>query len=738
MLETKVYIYMSKLIIVESPAKCKKIEGFLGVGYKCIATFGHITKLNSLSDIDARYYPTFSTIDAKKSNIKKLKYAIANATDIYIATDDDREGEAIGWHVCQLFKLPNTTKRIVFREITKSAVLYAVENPTILNTGVVNAAVGRQILDMLVGFIISPYLWKHVSYKNHLSAGRCQTPALRLIYDNEREIEQNPGVVVYRVDGYFTNRSVPFSLNRSVKQKMIDSFLEESVSHSHQLKKLKERNSVRPAPKPFTTSRIQQASNTKLGISPKDTMKICQTLYEEGYITYMRTDSQTYSTDFIREAHQYIEDKWGANYAKALVISKQPNAQEAHEAIRPTDINTRITPLVGREKRIYDMIWLNACGSLMADAIFQVLEVVISAPGGYNYRHMEEREIFLGWKILEYKESEGNLYNYFKQLKEGKVEYHKIRAKFVIEERRLHLTEAGLVKELERRGIGRPSTYSAIVDKIQKRKYVCKEVIKGMKVKMFDYEVVGEEIIEEEIERELGEEKGKLVIKPMGKMVMEFLLEYYEVLFCYDYTKQLEDELDKISNGELSYNDLCKGVHDNIEKLSQKLKNKKIEYRVDADHVFMIGKYGPTVKYEKDGKVVFKKVKKDIDYEKIKEGKYKVEEVIDDGKEKHIGFHEEKPVYIKSGPYGRYVQWNGKNKTIEEKAVLTLSEAVKLFTPIVALNKTMSIREGKYGKYIYYKTSKMKKPKFYNLDVSLDKETDKKKILDWIYLNHNI
>ena len=729
---------MSKLIIVESPAKCKKIEGFLGVGYKCIATFGHITKLNSLDDIDASYHPTFSMIDAKKSNIKKLKYAIANAKDIYIATDDDREGEAIGWHVCQLFKLPNTTKRIVFREITKSAVIHAVQNPTMLNTGVVNAALGRQILDMLVGFIISPYLWKHVSYKNHLSAGRCQTPALRLIYDNEREMEEHPGKVVYHVDGYFTNRNVPFTLNKSIQQVDIDPFLEASVTHSHQLKKLAERNSIRPGPKPFTTSRIQQASNTKLGISPKDTMKICQTLYEEGYITYMRTDSQTYSTEFISEAHQYITDKWGANYTKPLTISKQDNAQEAHEAIRPTDINKRLIPLVGREKRVYNMIWLNACGSLMSDAIFQVLEVTISAPSRYVYKHMEEREIFLGWKVLEYKEPEGGLYPYFKQLKEGEIEYRKLTARFVIEERRLHLTEAGLVKELERRGIGRPSTYSAIVDKIQERKYVCKETIKGKKVKMIDYEVVGEEIIEEEIERELGGEKGKLVIKPMGKMVMEFLLEYYEVLFCYDYTKQLEDELDKIANGELSYQALCKEAHDKIEKLSQKLKNKKIEYRVDADHVFMIGKYGPTVKYEKDGKVVFKKVKKDIDYEKIKEGKYNVEEVIDDGKEKHIGFHEDKPVYIKSGPYGHYVQWNGQNKNLGENTTLTLEEAVKLFTPIVTLNKTTSIREGKYGKYIYYKTTKMKKPKFYKLDPTLDKETDKKKLLDWIYLKHNI
>ena len=727
---------MSKLIIVESPSKCKKIEGFLGAGYKCVATSGHITKLNSLDDIDAQYHPTFSAIEAKKSSIKKLKYAIANAKEIYIATDDDREGEAIGWHVSQLFKLPSTTKRIVFREITKSAIVHAVQNPTILNQRVVNASIGRQILDLLVGFIISPYLWKHVSYKKHLSAGRCQTPALRLIYDNEREIEKNPGKVVYRVEGYFTNKNVPFTLNKTIPQADIDPFLEASVTHSHLLKKAKERKSIKTAPKPFTTSLIQQTANTKLGISPKETMRICQTLYEEGYITYMRTDSQIYSDEFIQLTHQYVTDKWGANYTKALGTNKQANAQEAHEAIRPTDINTRDIPLVGREKRVYNMIWVNACGSLMSDAIFQVLEVTISAPSRYVYKHTEEREIFLGWKVLEYKEPTGNRYPYFKQLKEGEVDYRKLTARFVIEERRLHLTEAGLVKELERRGIGRPSTYSAIVDKIQERKYVCKETIKGKKVKMIDYEVVGEEIIEEEIERELGGEKGKLVIKPVGKMVMEFLLEYYEVLFCYDYTKKLEDELDKIANGDLLYPKLCKEAHHKIKELSKKLSNKKIEYEIDEDHVFMIGKYGPTVKYEKDGKVVFKKVKKDIDYDMIKDGKYSVEEVVDSAKEKHIGFHEEKPMYIKSGPYGHYVQWNGQNKNMGENTTLTLEEAVKLFTPIITLNKTTSIREGKYGKYIYYKTTKMKKPKFYKLDASL--QLDNKKLLDWIYLTYNI
>jgi DNA topoisomerase-1 len=200
---------------------------------------------------------------------------------------------------------------------------------------------------------------------------------------------------------------------------------------------------------------------------------------------------------------------------------------------------------------------------------------------------------------------------------------------------------------------------------------------------------------------------------------MEFLLEYYEVLFCYDYTKKLEDELDKIANGDLLYPKLCKEAHHKIKELSKKLSNKKIEYEIDEDHVFMIGKYGPTVKYEKDGKVVFKKVKKDIDYDMIKEGKYSVEEVVDSAKEKHIGFHEEKPMYIKSGPYGHYVQWNGQNKNMGENTTLTIEEAVKLFTPIISLNKTTSIREGKYGKYIYYKTTKMKKPKFYKLDASL-------------------
>ena len=357
-----------KLVIVESPAKCKKIEEYLGNGYKCIASYGHIQNLATefglkCIDVENNFKPTFSVLKEKERHISKMRSEIAKADEVILATDDDREGEGIAWHICQLFDLPiNTTKRMIFHEITKTALQNAVANCGTLNIDLVNAQQARQVLDLLVGYIISPILWQKISRnsKTGLSAGRCQSPALRLVYDNQKDIESTPGKKAYNTTAYFTNKNILFTLNFNHNDETtMENFLEESVNHDHVITCQKPKVTTKNPPSPFTTSALQQSASSNYNISPKDTMKICQKLYEAGLITYMRTDSKCYSKEFIEKAKDYITNAYGDEYINKDVDKlserneskpkKKPKkkdkekdkveAQEAHEAIRPTDIN---------------------------------------------------------------------------------------------------------------------------------------------------------------------------------------------------------------------------------------------------------------------------------------------------------------------------------------------------------------------------------------------------------------
>ena len=294
------------LIIVESPAKCKKIEGYLGQQYKCMASFGHLRSLTNLKSIDIpnHFAPTFSIMESKRQQITKLRNAIKKADDVILAADDDREGEAIAWHICQMFSLSvHTTKRIIFHEITKPALQKAVSQPTVLNLDLVYAQQARQILDLVVGFKVCPILWQKISQKTKsgLSAGRCQTPALRIVYDNQKSIDESPGRKVYQITGYFTSKNLAFVLNHNYdSERIVETFLENTVDHEHVYTCGPTRSTIKRPPEPFTTSTLQQMASNALRLSPKDTMRLCQTLYEGGYITYMRTDSTTYSKDFIK------------------------------------------------------------------------------------------------------------------------------------------------------------------------------------------------------------------------------------------------------------------------------------------------------------------------------------------------------------------------------------------------------------------------------------------------------
>ena len=770
---------MTILIIVESPAKCKKIEDYLGYNYKCIASYGHLRTLENLKNIDYtnNFKPEFTVIENKKQQISKLSKAIQSSSEVYIATDDDREGEAIGWHICQLFNLPiDTTKRIIFHEVTKSALENAVNNPTTINMDLVYAQQSRQILDLIVGFTLSPLLWKHISRnsKQGLSAGRCQSPALKLIYDNQKEINDNPGKITYTINGYFTSSNLMFTLNSEFDDKeKVESFLEESINHDHIIKKDSVKKLSKKPSEPFITSTLQQSCNNEYHISPKETMKICQKLYEEGCITYMRTDSKVYSKEFIKKTKDFINKEYGDKYVSSNIDTlseKQKEkkketkkkkkeddnkAQEAHEAIRPTDVNVKsltsekFTP---REKKVYLLIWKNTVKSCMSDAVVNSLMTKISAPIDLHYKYSCEEIIFLGWKIVDTNEMSNPNFNLLKSIKnESIIDYNKITAKNTLKSLKSHINEAKLVKLLEEKGIGRPSTFSSLVDKIQERGYVKKDNVKGKKMKCIDFELIENEIEEIQTEKEFGNEQNKLIIQPIGNMVIEFLMTNFDDIVGYDYTKNMEDTLDTIAKGQYIWYKLCESCYKALYAKANELQSEsKKEIRIDEKHVYMIAKYGPVIKCTEGDNISFKKVKKDIDYQKLTNGEYTLDELIDESNDngKYLGIYKDEKIFLKRGKFGLYVTWGDNKKSLtymkKEEHNITYEDVIQFIekpTNIIRnLNENMSIRNGKYGNYIYYKTESMKKPKFLSLQGFKDKveEAVEEDLLTWIENKHEI
>ena len=753
---------MTILVLVESPAKCNKIEGFLGQGYRCMATYGHIQELPDLKHVDIKsgsFKPTFKPISSKYTHLVKLKKAIGESSEIYLATDDDREGEGIAWHICMYFGLSiSSTKRIIFHEITKTAIQKAVQNPGLINMNIVNAQQGRQILDLIVGFKLSPILWQQITRKSStgLSAGRCQTPALRLIYDNQQEIDKSPGTKVYNTTGYFTSKNIPYALEKHHNnEEEMENFLTETVNFKHQFTRAKPRQVEKKPPTPFTTSSIQQAANNEMHVSPKDTMRILQTLYEKGYITYMRTDSATYSEEFIKTVIPFVNSKWGEKYISKDVMKlterkeektkaknkkkkekeKEDTAQEAHEAIRPTDVNVvkldeSDTGLSSKDKRMYDLVWRNTMESCMSPAEYTSLTTKLSAPDDAFYKYISESCVFAGWKIVKGVPKEDGYYNYLLQLKENSIiKYNSVTSKITIKDLKSHFTEAKLVQLLEQKGIGRPSTFSSLVEKIQDRQYVKKENITGKKIKCIDYELIEDELEEIENEREFGNEKNKLVIQQLGVLVLEFLLNNFNTLFEYEYTKQMEDKLDLIAKGESEWKELCKECNDDIDNSITPLKKEEREIvRLDEHHTWMIAKHGPVIKVDKNGETSFRSVKKDLDIKKLKAGEYKLEDILENKPQAGtcLGTYQDLDLMLKRGKFGLYLSWGENTKSLqsiaEKESDVTYDSALKILEApsgdsniIRKLNKVLSLRNGKYGQYIFYKTEKMKKPQFLKL-----------------------
>jgi DNA topoisomerase-1 len=796
------------LVIVESPAKCKKIEEYLGTGYKCLASFGHLRELNSLKDIDIEnnFNPNYSLSndERKAKNVKSLRVAIHKAYEVLLATDDDREGEAIAWHICKVFDLPvETTKRIIFHEITEPALNAAVQCPRTVNMSLVHSQQARQVLDLIVGFQITPTLWSAISKNNKtgLSAGRCQTPALRLIYDNYLEIKENPGTKVYNTTGYFTNHCLPFELNKQFdSEEEILKFLNASAEFEHIYNRSQPKKSIKQAPQPLTTSRVQQLASNEMKFSPKETMKTCQSLYEAGYITYMRTDSSKYCDEFLDSAKNFIiktynderyvsstisllsnsknresveepKTKKSTKSVKAAKSEKQPLIQEAHEAIRPTNIELLeiSDKATAKEKKLYKLIWQRALESVMAPAeVFQII-ANISSPNinaipdkeqkCNSYSFSSELMDFAGWKIVNPKnakdsEKEAKEYNYLQSIKEGIImPYKKVTSCLTLKDLKNHYGEAKLVQLLEEKGIGRPSTFSMLVDKIQEREYVKKEDVNGKEIECIDFSLEERNITRTSSKKTFGNEKGKLVIQPLGILVIEFLLKNFAQIFDYEYTKKMEDELDIISKGGKIWHQLCEQCYKEIDQSiqSHSTEFKKKEIIIDDEHSYIIGKNGPVikcVKKDKDStKVTFKPVKKDIDIKKLEKGEYKLDEIIDKSNLFIIlGDYEEHPLSIRKGKYGLYATWGTKTKNLscfgnrpmenisfeDVKEILdkeftgvhqydtnsdsnndASQETQNRNTNIIRqISNNISIRRGKFGDYIFYKTQKMTKPMF--------------------------
>lgn len=807
---------MNYLLIVESPSKCQKIESYLNSGqdkYKCIASKGHIRNVeNGLKSIHLspdELTIDFSIIKEKKKHVDEMKKIISKYShdNIFIATDADREGEAIGWHICIVFDLPiSTTKRIVFQEITKTAICNAVRSPQKINMNMVYSQQARQVLDLLIGYKISPFLWKYV-YNDKtaaLSAGRCQTPALFLC--NVPVNTKSEFGVQYKTTASFTSYNLLYFLESDAcqlkEESVIMDFLETSKTFQHKWIGLEEKKDAIcfHSPSPFNTSSLLQCAASSYGLSPKQTMQLCGELYQEGFITYMRTENTKYSVDFVEKAASFFEKKRIAGSMRKKEEIINTDSINPHEAIRPTNIETECYPGDGhndpKKELLYRLIWKNTVRSCLRDALFQRYSSYISSAIGGRYIYNLDIPKTIGWKIVDFiyphdrlldncrdiedEPEESNIektnsketFEQFVSRKNGILFFLKsnqssipeiklnsvIVSPVVVETSQIkkpkRYGEASLIKELEAKGIGRPSTFSGIVETIQGRGYVKKKNIEGTNVTCNEFFLSGRasskkneyEISKKQIVKKTGYEKGKLVIEPVGILVADFLMKNFNEIFSYDYTKQMEDKLDVLHEDPRKYFiDVCLECQTHIAELSKKMnKLGKKTYKIDDKWDLTFNKNGPVLKranIEDDSSIYkFKTVKKEIliDFARLEKGEYALSDLAEIEGDGILGKFGDHDVFLKSGPYGMYIECDGVKKSWkdgddflkllspEKKNVEQTEKQVELGKGIVRIIDTdISIRKGKYGNYIYFKDDTMNTPRFIQIPSKL-----KKKIMD--------
>ena len=769
---------MSNLVIVESPAKCSKIQGFLGLGWRVIASLGHIRHLKEDLDsvgIERDFEGNWEMMKEKAKAINQIKDAAKQATTIYLASDDDREGELIAYSVCLLLKLdPATTKRAVFHEITKTAVQAAVDNPRTLDMNKVKAAEARAMLDMMVGFTISPLLWKHVA--PGLSAGRCQTPALSLVCDRAEIIESFKPSSSWKIHGEWHTKGSAMSWPAALSDELEDEESAEAYLENHhnepggQILSADTRPWSESPPLPLITSTLQQQASSLFRMNPKDAMRVAQRLYEAGHITYMRTDHPVLSDEAIAKAQDVIQQLYGDAFvdrgatAKKKKKASDPNAQEAHEAIRPTHFELAELPTDedwnAIDRKIYTLIRNRALQSVMTPAKGEehILQFTADGdPAEFLWTASWKRTTFQGWKRIGFgeanldeqeerheKELEAETWKKAISIAVGnKLKWSSLTA-FPMDSRPApRYNEATLVRELEKRGIGRPSTFAMLVNTIQEKEYVKKEDKPAKEVQILHLSLSKVGMWppkEEQTTKKIGAEKDKLVPTPLGGRILEFCLREFSNLFDYTFTSQMEGRLDSIAEGKEPWKQLCRDTWASYKEKYASLKKSGSKAASSRQREFgnglkaVLAKSGPLVLLEDESgdktKTRFLGWKEGVAFEAMTEEIAKQLLEQDNAKRAaesaSLGTWNGNEIQLKNGPYGKYAQC-GSTKVPYAEGDTVESLQAKLEAKESAVLHTLGefeFRKGPYGVFMFKKaTVKGKKPQFVGLPEGVDPKT---------------
>ncbi len=735
------------LVIVESPAKAKTIEKFLGKGYTVVSSFGHIRDLvrNNLGvEVDKGFAPVYEVPEEKKKVVAELRKLASQAGTVWIASDEDREGEAIAWHLISVLGLdPAATRRIVFHEITKDAITRAVESPRQVDMNLVNAQQARRILDRLVGFELSPVLWKKV--QPSLSAGRVQSVAVRLLVDREREIIAFTADSAYRITGLFTgtnSEGTPVTLRAECPKKFSTeaearAFLEKCSTAAFSVENISVRSGTRSPAPPFITSTLQQEAYRKLGFSVSQTMSVAQKLYEAGRITYMRTDSTNLSMLALNTAREVITREYGSSYSRTRQFrSHSPGAQEAHEAIRPTYFDKKEVPGTANEKRLYELIWRRAIASQMADAQVEKTTITIAVSDSpVSFTATGEVVLFDGF-LKVYTEStdrSDDEKTILPRVDRGMgLTYDTITALQHFTSPPPRYTEASLVKKLEELGIGRPSTYAPIISTIQSRGYVAREDRPGVKRGITELKLRSGKITRAEKSETAGKEKAKLFPKDIGMIVNDFLIENFPDILDYNFTAGVEKEFDDIAAGEMRWDEMISSFYGPFrrsvdESLSRKARTGAarqlgIDPATGLPVLVKMGKYGPVVQLGEasgDQKPRFASLRRDQLLETIT-----LEEALAlFNLPRVIGTWENEEMTVGIGRFGPYVRHAGKfyslKRGVDDPYTITEERAIELIREklesdqkkVISEFDDLKVLNGRFGPYIAYKDANYRIPR---------------------------
>lgn len=739
---------MSKnLLIVESPAKAKTIEKYLGKDFTVKASYGHVRDLpkgDDAIDIENGFEPKYEVLADKKSVIKELKALIKQHDTVWLATDEDREGEAISWHLAEALKLdPATTPRIVFNEITKPAIIKAIDSPRFIDTNLVDAQQARRILDRIVGFRLSPVLWRKI--KGGLSAGRVQSVAVRLLVEREREIIGFTPTSSYKVSAEFilnSGASVVAELAKKIPTlEGASEFLESCKGAGYSITDLVKKPGKKSPPAPFTTSTLQQEASRKLSFSVTQTMRVAQTLYEAGKITYMRTDSVSLSETARNEAQKVITGNYGEKYSNPRQYkNKNSNAQEAHEAIRPTDFSvSELTELDRNEKRLYELIWKRTLASQMANAELEKTTVDISVSTNEAvFKATGEVLVFDGFLKLymegtDDEEEDETAKGVLPPINVGEsVDLSFMEALERYSRPAPRYTEASLVKKLEEQGIGRPSTYAPTISTIQKRNYAEKEVREGTPrdLNLLRLEA---DVIEDKIKTEItGAEKSKLFPTDLGMVVNDFLTKFFPSILDYSFTAKMEAQFDEIASGNQGWrtllDDFYKDFDPKVKHIAEHAEREAGDRELGTDPksgkpvIARLGRFGPMVQLgssDDEEKPKYASLRKTMRLETV---------TLEDALElfklpRVLGEMEEQPVKANIGRFGPYVQLGRLFASLEETddvytigferaQELILAKRVADANKIIAtLSDDAQILKGRWGPYLKIHGANVKIPK---------------------------